>query len=92
MSGALCHYGMAGEEQARLERSKRDGCAEHGIDHAGERILLSARIPLSARGKALPREEDPAAERLPGGSRSSATLHPRLSHFCPAHSPGLKVS
>ena len=85
MSGALCHYGMAGEEQARLERSKRDGCAEHGIDRFGERILLSA------RGKALPRE-DPAAERLPGGQRSSATLHPRLSHFCPAHSPGLKVS
>ena len=35
MSGALCHYGMAGEEQARLERSKRDCCAEHGIDRAG---------------------------------------------------------
>jgi len=45
---------MAGEEQARLERSKRDGCAEHGIDRFGERVLLSARIPLSARGKALP--------------------------------------
>lgn len=35
MSGALCHYGMAGEEQARLERSKRDCCAEHGIDRDG---------------------------------------------------------
>ena len=48
MSGALCHYGMAGEEQARLERSKRDGCAEHGIDRAGAGVDAAAESAFPA--------------------------------------------
>ena len=61
MSGALCHYGMAGEEQARLERSKRDGCAEHGIDRFPEG-LASDRF----------RRRIPPPERPPGEAKSFA--------------------